>query len=94
MATIVGDVTGLQQRHDQIKNSGEGFHLPPPPPPPLYHGGGINFFICEKPNMIYLYSNCITKNIKERAVQSNISTTATLGMEESDRCGEVTVMGR
>ena len=31
---------------------------------------------------------------KEREVQSNISTMATLGSEESGRCKEVAVMGR
>ena len=34
---------------------------------------------------------CLRRNLR---IQLNLSTTATLGTEESDRCEEVAVMGR
>ena len=66
MATIniVGDVTGLQQRHHPLnipplkakstyqKLRGEEFHQPPTPPP-LYHGGGMTLRVrprVKRPN--------------------------------------------
>ena len=58
MATIAGDVTGLQQRHhpwniphlvEQIKRFKILQHInPSTSAPPLYHGGGMNLHVCPK----------------------------------------------
>ena len=100
MATIVGDVTGLQQSHHPLNIPNlvkmiKGFPLKvkafqntatyqklrggvPSTPPP------------PSPHDL----SVIKLHNKERAVQSDISTTTTPGTEESGRCGEVAVMER
>ena len=98
MATIVGDVTGLQQSHHPLNIPNlvkkiKGFPLKVKAfqntaTDQKLRGGVPStpplppWFICKK-----LHN-------KERAIQSNFSKTATLGSEESGRYREVAVMER
>ena len=100
MATIVGDVTGLQQSYHplNIPNLVKkiiGF--------PLKVKEFQNTATYQKPrggvpstpqHPLPHDLSVIKLHNKERAVQSNISTTTTLGSEESGRYGEVAVVGR
>ena len=105
MPTIVGDVTGIQQSHHPLNiphlvKKIKGFPLnvkefqntatyqkrqggvPSTPPPPW-----ICAYARETKHDLFV----IKLHNKERATQSNLSTTFTLGSEESGRYGEVSV---
>ena len=98
MATIVGDVTGLQQSHHPLNiphlvKKIIGFPLKVKAFQNTATYQKLRRGVPSTPPSPHDLS-VIKLHNKERAVQSNLSTTTTLGLEERGRCGEVAVMGR